>query len=262
MLVVLFFIITTLEANGLTLLGESHTTIKSILTFAVTYILYLVSQKEQPKKTKEIITPQNTIFVFDVHGVIFKLSTREIIKEVFKDPNNLWIITMMLRPMLCVHLLVSQLRGGVAEELIFNVPKKKPKLKWFAPKAFKLINAQVPIKKTINIIEKLKSNGYQVYILSNIGERSLKHISLKYPEIFKLFDGIMTSTHKDNYNLKKPKKEMFEKYLQTFGQKPTNLFFIDDKQANLETAKKLGMRTHRFTSSQKLHRVLTSSKAF
>ena len=241
--------------------SSHNNSIKTFLTAFFSYRIYANSQKNGSIEKIEEINPKNTIFVFDVHGVIFKLSVFKIIKEVIKDPSNLWIITMMLRPKLCIDLLKSQANGGVAEELIFNVGKNKPHLAWFIPKAFKLINAQVPINSTIKTIQSLKKQGYQLYILSNMGEKSLNYIQKKYFNIFMLFDGVVTATEKDGY-IKKPQPEMYQKYLDKFGHDPKKIVFIDDKKQNLIAAEKFGMQTIHFTSSKNLLRKLNKRKAF
>lgn len=253
----------TLSAGGLSIFSFQTGSIKTLITGILTYAVYTISRANEGSTEEMLnqITPHNNIFVFDVHGVVFKLSILEIIKVVIKDPSNLWIITMMLRPMLCVHLLRSQMSGGVAEEIIYNVAKEKPHLAWFVPKAFKLINAQVPIKPTVKILKKLKNKGYKLYILSNIGEKSLMYIEERHPEVFKMFDGIYTSSDKDGY-IKKPQPEIYQKYLDRFGQNPDKLIFIDDKKSNLSAAKKFGIDTIHFTSAKKLFKILSKRKAF
>lgn len=258
-------VISTINASSLGLFGSPASSIKTFITGLLTYAVYTLSKRKSSNiedlyKINEI-KPNEHIFVFDVHGVLFKLSIIEIIKITLKDPSSLWIITMMMRPMLCVNLFRSQLNGGVAEEIIFNVAKEKPNLAWFVPKAFKLINAQTPIKRTIEVVRKLKEKGYKLYILSNIGEKSLNHIKANHKEVFGLFDGIYTSTDKDGY-IKKPSPEIYKKYLDKFGQNPCQLIFVDDKQSNLNVARDLNFNTIHFTSSKKLFKLLSNKRAF
>lgn len=258
-------IISTINASSLGLFGSTASSIKTFITGLLTYAVYALSKRKSSRledlyNIKEI-SPNEHIFVFDVHGVLFKLSIIEIIKITLKDPSSLWIITMMMRPMLCVNLFRSQLNGGVAEEIIFNVAKEKPKLAWFVPKAFKLINAQTPIKNTIDVVKQLKQKGYKLYILSNIGEKSLNHIKETHKEIFNLFDGVYTSTDKDGY-IKKPSPEIYKKYLDKFNQNPSQLIFVDDKKSNLNAAKDFNFNTIHFTSSKKLFKLLSNKKAF
>ena len=256
-------IISTVNAGGIGYFSFHTSTIKTFATGLLTYAVYLISRAKNATLTEPVseINPTNNILIFDVHGVIFKLSIVEIIKVVLKDPSSLWIITMMLRPMLCIHLLKSQLNGGVAEEIIFNVANRKPHLSWFVPKAFKLINAQVPIKPTVKILEDLKNKGYKLYILSNIGEKSLKYIEGMHPEVFTLFDGIYTANDRDKY-IKKPQPKIYQNYLDKFNQDPSKLIFIDDKKSNLTAAEKFGMQTIHFTSAKNLFKVLSKRKAF
>ena len=119
----------------------------------------------------------------------------------------------------------------------------------------------MPIKPTVKILKQLKKKGYKLYILSNIGEKSLKCIEERHPDVFKLFDGIYTASDRDGY-IKKPQPEIYKRYLDKFGQNPNELIFIDDKKSNLTAAKKFGIDTIHFTSAKNLFKVLSKRKAF
>lgn len=88
----------------------------------------------------------------------------------------------------------------------------------------------------IELMNKLKQNGYMIYILSNNTREVYSY--LKGLPWFKCIDGWIVSC---DYQVVKPYKEIYIKLFEIFNIKPEECFFIDDKKENIETAKLLGM---------------------
>lgn len=93
-----------------------------------------------------------------------------------------------------------------------------------------------PIPGMIELLGKLKNDGYRLYITSNM---DLLHSSqIKKMEIAKFFDGMIFSSE---IKVIKPAKEFYEAALEKFGVKPEETLFIDDLKENIEGAKKCGI---------------------
>lgn len=87
------------------------------------------------------------------------------------------------------------------------------------------------------LMKSLKGKGYRLLGLSNWSTKVFD-IMDKFPRIFGLLDGYLVS-HK--VHLLKPHKEIYEAFCQKFDVKPEECVFIDDKPANIEGAKTVGM---------------------
>ena len=82
------------------------------------------------------------------------------------------------------------------------------------------------------------SQKYRLYLCSNIKQTAYAVVSKKYPEIFSLFDGIVTS---GECGLRKPDPQIFEYLLDTYGLEPEECIFIDDKRSSIHAAEHLGI---------------------
>lgn len=86
------------------------------------------------------------------------------------------------------------------------------------------------------IISLLKSKGYGIYLLSNIG-LNIHCIKNKLP-VFRFFDGFLTSC---DYGLLKPEKGIYEALFDRFGLLPEECLFIDDSPLNVEGSRACSM---------------------
>lgn len=92
--------------------------------------------------------------------------------------------------------------------------------------------------EVIGLIEKLKSEGFRLSILSNMFPYQAEVI--KENNGHALFDDVFISCER---GLKKPDLEFYELVIREMNVKPQECLFIDDKEDNLLPAEKLGMKT-------------------
>jgi len=102
-----------------------------------------------------------------------------------------------------------------------------------------------PFPKAIELFFQLKRQGYKLYLLSNIARSRFEAIMQKAHDpgqsewlFFTAFDGYMTSF---KAGMAKPHEHIFQRLLDDFFLLPEECFFIDDKQINIDTAKRLGI---------------------
>ena len=98
------------------------------------------------------------------------------------------------------------------------------------------------ITKTLDVLTKVKKKNLKAYCLSNISPELFSHVFERH-DLFKLFDGIVTSGEE---NTGKPNRRIFEILLDRHKLHPKECFFIDDSDANTNTAKNLGITTITF----------------
>ena len=192
------------------------------------------------------------IFVFDLHGVLFRPDYKKIAQILYQVPKKHNLLLSALTPKFLLTFFSLVKKGAVPEEFIIKLGTKIDRLYPYIQTGIEISNAQKPQKETISIITELKKNKFPQYIFSNIGEKTFLDLYQKYPEIIDLFDGVSYTSKVDDY-LKKPHSQAFEKYIQMFDQKFDDLIFIDNKKKNIYAAQKLGIESILFKNSYQLH---------
>lgn len=97
----------------------------------------------------------------------------------------------------------------------------------------------VPIQNNIKFVKILKEKDYNLYLLSNFPLKAFEEVFNKY-DFFKYFDGQVISAYE---HVIKPDEKIYNNLLKKYNLKPTECLFIDDMEANILTAKELGMKT-------------------
>ena len=102
----------------------------------------------------------------------------------------------------------------------------------------------VPRKDVWKKVHQLKEKGYHIYLLSNYSE-DLFHKHTADADFMKDIDGMVVSwqIHKT-----KPSPDIYLHLLETYGLTPSECIFFDDRPANTEAARKLGIQAVTITS--------------
>lgn len=109
----------------------------------------------------------------------------------------------------------------------------------------------IPVEGIDELVFVLKERGYRIYLLSNAPASQ----KLYWPKIrcSSCFDGAVVSAFE---KCVKPDPKIYEILLDRYDLKAQESLFIDDVPANIETAKRLGIRAHLFTNVQELRAYL------
>lgn len=86
------------------------------------------------------------------------------------------------------------------------------------------------------MVQSLKGKGYRLYILSNASAYFAQKSS--YFELTREFDGIVFS---GVIKMAKPEDGIYRYLFETFGLKPEECLFIDDREDNIEAGKRNGI---------------------
>lgn len=115
-------------------------------------------------------------------------------------------------------------------------------------------NSLVLIEETFEILKKVKAENLNAYCLSNISPELFKYLSDRH-ELFKLFDGIVTSGVE---NVGKPGKQIFEILFERYELDPKECLFIDDSADNTATAANFGVTTITFKGTNDCYKKISS----
>lgn len=102
-------------------------------------------------------------------------------------------------------------------------------------------------KDTIDIGKRLKNNGYNIYILSNMAKSTFEYFSSKY-DFFRIIDGAVVSAYE---GIKKPDSKIFEILLKRYSLIANECLLIDDDDTNktLEVANLIGIKGRKVNSN-------------
>ncbi|CDC98425.1 HAD family phosphatase [Alistipes sp. CAG:268] len=98
------------------------------------------------------------------------------------------------------------------------------------------IDLQEPVAPTEELVRDLKEAGYRLYVLSNMSREFIDYLR-RFP-VYGLFDGEVVSCEE---LCVKPEPRIYEILLDRYGLLPSETLFIDDRPANIDTARTLGI---------------------
>ena len=93
-----------------------------------------------------------------------------------------------------------------------------------------------PIPETVALIERLQAAGHRLFFLSNMPVPYARHLESTHAVLGRFERGVFSS----RVGLLKPDAEMFEHAAAHFGLAPQQLVMIDDIEANVAAARRVG----------------------
>ena len=92
----------------------------------------------------------------------------------------------------------------------------------------------------VEIAKKLKNQGFNLYVVSNIGTKCFEYIKEHNEEFFSMFDGLIISAKE---KVRKPDPKIFEILIDRYNIEPTETLLIDDDDTGrtFNTANQMGI---------------------
>lgn len=110
------------------------------------------------------------------------------------------------------------------------------------------------MEPTAEVMREVKHAGYPVYGLSNWSTESFRWVQHKYTFLSELDDYLLSGMA----GVAKPDERIFNTFLQRIGRPAEECVFIDDSQANIDAASRLGFTGILFRSAPQLRDELHS----
>lgn len=196
-------------------------------------------------------TPENTVIVFDIHGVLFRPDYLRIIKIFWASPYKYRFMRYALYPSNWIDYIYLNREQVIFERCVAHFLNKYPSLRPSMPLIVTIANTQNPIPETISLIKELSALGYELHILSNIGEPFFEDLKKKFPEMFAYFKFIKTPTAQNSF-MGKPNPIIFCEYLKESNQEGKQILFIDDTLENIKVATEFGIKGLFFSDPEQL----------
>lgn len=213
--------------------------------------------------SKTAPTPDNTVLVFDNHGVLTRFSKRAAISaawNLFRNgggPEDIW------------HRVANCFRKNKQEKAdgnffhfcdrvkryfydeegndqtfeAFALKERGSNLN-YRKQAIRILNPHVSKPDTVELIKRLKQQGYNIFGCSNIGFDSLVHMQNELPDTFADISAWRTANPQTGFRKKKdPQAHAFGETKDLIAKKlgkdvgSMKVVMVDDKRENLEQAK-------------------------
>jgi putative hydrolase of the HAD superfamily len=115
-------------------------------------------------------------------------------------------------------------------------------------------NIFIPFNDVINFLG-LLSKKYKLSLLSNTNDLHFEYLKNKYPETFNSFKYLHLSY---KMQARKPETEIYKKVIDFYNINPSSIFFTDDLDKNINSAKELNISAFKFEGLEKLKEDLNS----
>jgi putative hydrolase of the HAD superfamily len=189
--------------------------------------------------------------IFDLGGVVVRWDPAAIIASVFDDDD----LQARVREGVFAHPDWLELDRGTLDRED-AVRRAAERLGMAETEIRRLLLAVppslVPIPETVDLLYRLKAQGYPLYCLSNMHVASIEHLEREH-EFFEVFTGKVISCR---LKLCKPEPAIYQQALELNNLKPEETVFIDDVEVNVAAAGKIGMRTIQFRDARQCEREL------
>ena len=173
-------------------------------------------------------------FLFDLGGVFFDWDPNYYFINIFEDQlEREYFLNKICNDAWNIQQDAGRSINDAEIELIPQFPKYEKQIKMYYANHRKMIKAI--FKESIAVLDYLKKNDYQCYVLSNWSAETFKGMIDDYP-FLKKFDGLLISGED---KLIKPDPAIYQLAIKRFNLDPQECVFIDDKLENVEAAKKL-----------------------
>ncbi len=214
---------------------------------------------------KTNFSPDTHIFLWDLHDVILEKSLwswlmvclrfkhkTELIKKLDKKTLGIAFTFLLERLKLTKKQMVS-------EELIKAAHEANNHA--FVDLTMQACSSYKPIKKTVAIMQELSELGYTHHLGSNIGKTVFDDCEDKFPTVFNLFKEVTIPFEREDLTIvKKPHADYFNTHITQHKLRPDQIIFIDDKLANVEAARAVGMYAIHFKNAKQLRKELVAHK--
>ena len=193
--------------------------------------------------------------VFDLGGVLIDWDPRHLYRKLLADEAAVeeFLATV------CTPEWNAELdRGrpfaeGVAE-LVERHPEHAAAIAAYHERWPEMVAGDIP--GTVEVLAELRAAGVPLYALTNWSAETFAITRGRF-EFLDWFDGLLVSGEE---GMAKPDPAIFQLLLDRFGLDPTATVFVDDSEANVAAARRLGFDAIGFTGHEELRRELVARR--
>ncbi|MBI4788008.1 MAG: HAD family phosphatase [Chloroflexi bacterium] len=189
--------------------------------------------------------------VFDLGGVLIDWNPRHLYRKLLDGEQAVEEFLLKIGFTEWNH---EQDKGRPFDEAVVELSAKFPEYRELI-EAYDLRYAESlagPIQPTVEIFQQLKHAGHPLYALSNWNGDKFRMVRRQFP-FLDAFQAIVIS---GEVGLAKPDPRIFDVLLEKIHREAGDCLFIDDAEANIATALRMGFETIHFKSPEQLRDAL------
>ncbi len=192
-------------------------------------------------------THRPSVVVFDLGGVLIDWDPRHLYRQLFDDADEM---EAFLEEVELAAWNTRQDAGGswaeAIERLAAEHPARRELIEAFHRRWPETLAGEIP--GTVAILAELRQAGVRILALSNWSAETFPVALERFP-FLGWFEGIVIS---GEVGAIKPDRRMFERLIERSGIEPADALFVDDADANVRSAARLGFHALRFTGADAL----------
>jgi 2-haloacid dehalogenase len=195
------------------------------------------------------------VAVFDLGGVLIDWDPRHLYRKLLADEEA---VEEFLATVTTPEWNAELDRGrpfaeGVAE-LVERHPAHAAAITAYHERWPEMLAGEVP--GVVEVLADLRAAGVPLYALTNWSAETFRVTRGRF-EFLSWFDGLVVSGEE---RVIKPDPRIFQVLLDRFGLDPEATFYVDDSEANVAAARRLGIDAVRFTGPDRLRRELEARR--
>jgi FMN phosphatase YigB (HAD superfamily) len=137
----------------------------------------------------------------------------------------------MLNPCLLWDMVKLLYRRPIPESFFVHLAHNYSNIREILPLLIEIANQQIRNEKTIDIAKRLHAQGFELAILSNIGQRIFDAFAPQHPDLFSLFSHVIIATPETGY-ASKPNPKIYAR-LHNELHEDKQMILVDDQEKNI-----------------------------
>lgn len=191
------------------------------------------------------------VIVFDLGGVLVDWNPRYLYRQLIEDEAAVEkFLSEVCTPEWNLKQDAGRPFAEAVEELIVQYPDQQELIRAYHLRWEETLGG--PIEGTVEILDELRRAGYTVAALSNWSAETFPVARRRF-DFLNRFDVTVIS---GEVKMIKPDPRIFELLLEKLGRRADECVYIDDVEANVSAARRLGFRVIHFRSPAQLREEL------
>jgi 2-haloacid dehalogenase len=185
------------------------------------------------------LTAKSTLaVVFDIGNVLLRWNPRNLYRKIFREPGQMeWFLGNVCDGPWNEAQDQGRVWAEAVAERCARFPEWRAEIRAYDERWIEMLDGE--ISENVQVLESLKTAGVPIYAITNFSKEKFV-LAWQRHRFLHRFDGIVVSGEE---RLLKPDPRIFEVFLRRYGLSAGSCVFIDDSEANVRTAARLGMKT-------------------
>ena len=176
--------------------------------------------------------------VFDIGNVLLRWNPRNLYRKIFSDPARMeWFLTNVCDGPWNEAQDAGRTWAEAVAECCGRFPEWQAEIRAYDDRWLEMLDGE--IGENVRVLKSLKEAGVPTFAITNFSTEKFALASKRHAFLAH-FDGIVVSGHE---RLLKPDPRIFELFLHRYQRAADQCIFIDDNEANIRVAGRLGMKT-------------------